>query len=305
MRSHARLVLVALWAGLGVALSAQQVFHASADVVLLNVTVTDAESHFVGSLGREDFQVFEDGVAQDITNFTREPQPIALSLLLDTSTSMERKLPIAQTAAIGFGRRLGPQDVAQVISFDSRADILQTFTHDRVALEAAIRRTQVGGSTALYQAVYMALSELHRVGAATPDELRRQAIVVLTDGEDTSSLIDYDTVMDAAKRSEVAVYSIGLRERSDVPVHGFNEADFVLRSLSQETGGRLYRVDDVAQLPAIYQQVADELGHQYMVGYSSKNMKHNGAWRRVAVRVNRPGASARTKTGYYAPGSPQ
>jgi Ca-activated chloride channel family protein len=279
-----------------------QVFRGGADIVLLNVTVTDGENHFVSRLEKTDFAVLEDGVPQEISNFSRDPQPIALSILLDTSTSMEKKLPIAQEGAAGFVRRLGAKDLAQVISFDTRAQIRQDFTGDHAALEKAIRKTQAGGSTALYIAVYTALDGLKGAAAQSADAIRRQAIVVLSDGEDTSSLIDYDQVMEAAKRSEVSIYTIGLRSKEDTPQHGFNEADFVLRTLAQETGGRVYHVDDAAQLPGIYQQIADELANQYTIGYTSKNAKRDGAWRRVAVKVNRPATSARTKSGYFAPG---
>ncbi len=287
---------------LGAATLTAQVFRGGADVVLLNVTVTDGEGHLVSHLDKTDFQVFEDGVLQEIGNFSRDPQPIALSILLDTSTSMERKLPIAQEAAVGFIRRMGIKDVAQVISFDTRAESGRTSRADRAALEKAIRRTQAGGSTALYVAVYTALDALKGAVAQSADAIRRQSIVVLSDGEDTSSLIDYDQVMEAAKRSEVSIYTIALRSKEDTPPHGFNEADFVLRTMAQETGGRVYHVDDVAQLPGIYQQIADELANQYTIGYTSKNTKRDGAWRRVMVKVNRPTTSARTKSGYFAPG---
>jgi Ca-activated chloride channel family protein len=277
-----------------------QIFKAGTDVVSLNITVTEGEKLIPG-LEQARFAVYEDGVQQEIAYFSRTPQPIALSLLIDTSTSMEHKLAVAQEAAIGFARRLSPTDAAQIIDFDSRHEILQTFTADRTLLEQAIRRTQVGGSTSLYNAIYVALSELKRVRAATPDQLRRQAIVVLSDGEDTSSLIAYEDVLESAKRSETAVYSIGLRSKEDRRQGEFNEAEFVLRSLSQETGGRVFFVSDVSQLPAIYQQIADELANQYSIGYSSKNLKRDGAWRAIVVKIDRPNTSARTKRGYFAP----
>jgi Ca-activated chloride channel family protein len=294
-------VKIALALVLGAATLTAQVFRGGADVVLLNVTVTDGEGHFVSHLNKTDFQVFEDGAVQEIANFSRDAQPIALSILLDTSTSMEKTLPIAQEAAVGFVRRLGPDDVAQVMSFDTHAEIRQDFTKDRAALERAIRKTQAGGSTALYIAVYTALDAL-KGAVAQSDTIRRQSIIVLSDGEDTSSLIDYDQVMEAAKRSEVSIYTIALRSKEDTPPHGFNEADFVLRTMAQATGGRVYHVDDVAQLPGIYQQIADELANQYTIGYTSKNAKRDGAWRRIMVKVNRPTTSARTKSGYFAPG---
>jgi len=218
---------------------------------------------------------------------------------------MEHKLAVAQEAAIGFARRLQPTDAAQIIDFDSRHEILQTFTADRALLEQAIRRTHVGGSTSLYNAIYVALSELKRVRFSTPDQVRRQAIVVLSDGEDTSSLIAYEDVLESAKRSEVAVYAIGLRSKEDRPSRGFNEAEFVLKTLAQETGGQVFFVEDITQLPGIYQRIADELANQYSIGYTSKNLKRDGAWRAIVVKVNRPSTLARTKRGYFAATPPK
>ncbi len=281
-----------------------QIFRAGIDVVSLNVTVTEGDA-LVPGLEQAQFSVYEDGVKQDISFFSRAAQPIALSLLIDTSTSMELKLPVAQQAAIGFANRLTGSDAAQIIDFDSRVEILQTFTADPTLLDAAIRKTQVGGSTSLYNALYVALSELKRVRAASKEEIRRQAIVILSDGEDTSSLINYEDVLESAKRSEVAVYAIGLRSKTDRPTRGFNEAEFVLRTLSQETGGRVFFVEDVGQLPAIYQRIADELANQYTIAYSSKNLKRDGAWRAIVVRVDRPNTAARTKRGYFAPSLPK
>jgi len=281
-----------------------QVFKAGADVVSLNVTVTEGDVLIPG-LEQAMFSVFEDGVQQDIAYFSRTPQPIALSLLIDTSTSMDRKLAVAQEAAIGFARRLQPTDAAQIIDFDSRHEILQAFTSDRNLLEQAIRKTQVGGSTSLYNAIYVALSELKRVRAATPDQVRRQAIVVLSDGEDTTSVIAYEDVLEAAKRSEVAVYAIGLRTKQEREKREYSEAEFVLKTLSGETGGRVFFVEDVTELPSVYQKIADELANQYSIGYTSKNNKRDGAWRAIVVKVNRPNTAARTKRGYFAPTPPK
>jgi Ca-activated chloride channel family protein len=301
--NRAFVIGAALVAGTAAVVSAQ-VFRVGTDVVSLSVTVTEGET-LVPGLDQPLFSVFEDGVQQDISYFSRTPQPIALSLLIDTSTSMEQKLTVAQEAAIGFARRLQPTDAAQVIDFDSRHEILQPFTADRALLEKAIRKTQVGGSTSLYNAIYVALSELKRVRAATTDQVRRQAIVVLSDGEDTTSVISYEDVLDTAKRSEVAVYAIGLRSKQDRDRREYSEAEFVLKTLSAETGGRVFFVEDVAQLPAIYQQIADELANQYSIGYTSKNLKRDGAWRAIVVKVNRPNTAARTKRGYFAPTPPK
>ncbi len=298
-----RLVAGALCVSAALPLSAQ-VFKGGIDVVSLQVTVTEGET-LVSGLDQSAFGVYEDGVQQEISFFSRAAQPIALSLLIDTSTSMETKLPVAQQGAIGFARRLTGSDTAQIIDFDSRVEILQKFTNDPVLLESAISRTQVGGSTSLYNALYVALSELKRVRTTKAEELRRQAIVILSDGEDTSSLIAYEDVLDSAKRADVAVYAIGLRSKNDRPTRGFNEAEFVLRTLSTETGGRLFFVENIGELPAVYQRIADELANQYTIAYTPKNLKRDGAWRAIVVKVERPNTQARTKRGYFAPSIPK
>jgi Ca-activated chloride channel family protein len=276
-------------------------FRSGVELVSLNVTVADAQLRYATDLEQAEFQVFEDGVRQEVTYFNRSNLPIGLALLVDTSASMETRLQIAQEAAAGFAGRLRPQDLAEIIDFDSRVSILQGFTNDTSLLAQAIRRTSAGGSTSLYNAVYIALKELKKIVARDTDDIRRQAIVVLSDGEDTSSLLPFEEVLDLAKRSETAIYSIGLRDSDDGPGRGFKEAEFVLRQLSQETGGRPFFPTEATQLPAIYTQISEELSSQYTVGYTSKNTKRDGAWRRIVVRVNRPNLTARTKQGYFAP----
>jgi Ca-activated chloride channel family protein len=295
--------LLAVPVALGAVLGAQspQIFRAGVELVSLNVTVTDNTGRFITGLNQEDFQVFEDGAKQEITFFTRSQLPIALALLLDTSASMDTKLGTAQEAAIGFAKRLRTQDLASVIDFDSRVVILQPFTNDGAALEKAIRETSAGGSTSLYNATYIALNEMKKLRARSVEEIRRQAIVVLSDGEDTSSLLPFEEVLELAKRSVTGIYAIGLRAKEPRVMSTFNEADFVLKTLSQETGGRAFFPQSVGELDAIYSQIGDELASQYTVGYTSKNPRRNGAWRRIVLRINRPNAIPRTKQGYYAP----
>ena len=285
----------------GAALAAQQIFRAGVELVSLNVTVLDG-THYVTDLAQEDFEVFEDGAKQEITFFAKGRQPIALAILLDTSASMEEKLTVAQEAAIGFASRLREDDAMEVIDFDSQVRILQTFTADHSLLEKAIRQTMPNGSTSLYNAIYISLKELKKIKATSADEIRRHAIVVLSDGDDTSSLVEYDEVLDLAKRSETAIYSIGLRQPT-VGRRDFKEAEFVLRQLSQETGGRAFFPTSAAELPKIYDQISEELSSQYTMAYTSKNTLRNGAWRRVVVRVTKPNLVARTRQGYYGPGS--
>jgi VWFA-related protein len=272
------------------------------DVVSLNVTVVDTTNHYVADLDEKDFSVFEDGVKQDLTFFTRKQQPIAMSLLLDSSASMEDKIATLQVAAVNFVKRLKSNDMAQVIDFDSRVEIRQAFTSNQTELQTAIQQTQAGGSTSLYNAIYIALKELSKVKAGGEEDVRRQALVLFSDGEDTSSLISFDEVLELAKRSEVAIFTIALRG-ADTQSKGFHEAEFVMRQLAQETGGRSFFPTRIDDLNGVYAEIADELASQYTLGYTSKNVKRDGAYRRIVVQVDKQNVMPRTKRGYYAPTS--
>ena len=287
--------------GLIVGLSAQQPsFRAGVDIVSLNVTVTDAATHYITDLEESDFLVFEDGIKQNVTFFSRRQSPIALSLLLDSSASMEEHLPVLQTAASNVVHTLKSNDIAQVIDFDSRVEIRQGFTGNQAELDTAISQLAAGGSTSLHNAIYIALKELRKVRAVNEEDVRRQALIVFSDGEDTSSLVSFDEVLDLAKRSETSIYTIALRG-ADVQAKGFREAEFVMRTLAQETGGRAFFPAKIDDLNGVYTQIADELASQYTLGYTSANPRRDGAWRRIVVQLSRPNVTPRTKKGYYAP----
>jgi Ca-activated chloride channel family protein len=302
-RFRARLASCGLVLAASAAIGAdgQERFRGGVDLVSLNVTVTQG-GRYVTDLELGDFEVYEDGVRQQIGFFSRVQSPIALAVLLDTSASMEGKLETAQEAAVGFARQMRRGDTMEVVEFNGQVTVLQPFTGDVAALERAIRQARVTGSTALYNAIYISLKSLQKARARSADEIRRQAIVVLSDGDDTSSLVAYDEVLNLAKRSETTIYAIGLRQ-NEQQRREFKEAEFVLRQLSQETGGRVFYPTSVAELPKIYEQIAQELASQYSIGYSSSNPARNGAWRRVTVRVSRPDTIGRTRLGYFAPGS--
>lgn len=281
-------------------------FRASVDMVSLSVTVAEAgpgAPRYVTDLAQADFEVYEDGAKQDVTLFNRSNSPIALSLLMDSSASMQDKLETAQEAAVGFARKLRPQDLAEVIDFDSRATITQAFTSDTAKLERAIRMASAGGPTSMYQALYIAMSEFKKLKKTdvSSDDIRRQAVVLLSDGVDTSSLFSFDDILDIVKRSETAVYTIGLRSSEDIASKGFSGADFELRQLAQQTGGRAFFPRQIADLAAVYSEIADELSSQYTLGYTSRNQRRDGTWRRIIVRINRPNTALRTKQGYFAP----
>ena len=275
-------------------------FRTTIDIVSLNVTVIDGANRYIVDLEQPEFSVFEDGVKQDITFFTRRPQPIALSLLLDSSASMEDKLETLQVAAANFVRRLKPNDIAQVIDFDSRVSIRQAFTSNQTELEVAIRQAVSGGSTSLHNAIYISLKELGKIKAQNEEDVRRQALIVFSDGEDTSSLVSFEEVLDLAKRSETSIYTIALRG-TETNTRGFREAEFIMRQLAQETGGRAFFPAKIEDLNGVYAQIADELASQYTIGYTSKNPRNDGAFRRIVVQVARPGLTPRTKRGYHAP----
>jgi Ca-activated chloride channel family protein len=307
-RSPSRRRAAAAWflvvAAGATSLAAQQAFRGGTELVGLTITVHDGNNRLVAGLDEEDFQVFEDNVRQDISNFSRQPQPTALSIVIDTSVSMEPRLGVAQSAAVGFVRRLGANDLAQVLSFDSTTRILIEFTQDKDALERAIRRTEASGSTSLYNALYTSLRALTQIRQERGPDIRRQAIVLLSDGQDTTSVIPYEDVLDLAKRSEVVIYAIALQDKPDGTGRNesaWKENQYVLGQLTASTGGRAFSVTDPTALPAIYAQIADELSNQYTIGYASKSTRRDGAWRRIVVRVTRPNMTARTKAGYFGP----
>jgi Ca-activated chloride channel family protein len=278
------------------------VFRADIELVNVAVTITDAERRYVTGLGEADFQVFEDGRPQDLMLFTHQRLPVSLAILLDTSQSMTLKLPQAQAAAIRLVSALSESDEAQVVQFNERARIIQDFTPEKAALETAIRGTRAAGSTALYNALYIALKDLQTRRRA--EELRRMALVVLSDGEDTSSLISDDQVLTVARTSGIAVYGISLT--SPLPTSATLTRDvglprYFFTTLSRDTGGQAHFLQGVGQLGAIYDQVAEELRSQYNLGYVSNNEKHDGRWRNIQVRLSRPQLQVRHRTGYFAP----
>jgi Ca-activated chloride channel family protein len=294
--------LAAALAGPLLVAAQQPSFRSAIDVVSMNVTVTDSTNRYVTDLTETDFEIFEDGVKQELTLFNRSNLPVALSLLIDTSSSMEDRMSTAQDAAIGFVRKLRPTDMGEVIGFDSRAEVLQKFTNNPGELEQAIRKTVAGGSTSLNNALYISLKGLKKIPVRQEEEIRRQAIVLLSDGEDTSSLVSFDDVLDLARRSETAIYAIGLMEEgAGTQSKGFREATYALRQLATDTGGRAFFPADIKSLASVYGQIYDELSSQYTIGYTSKNPRRDGAWRRLVVRVARPNVQARTKQGYFAP----
>jgi Ca-activated chloride channel homolog len=290
----------------GGAIATGTTFRSATELVALNVTVTDGRQQYLIGLGKDDFAVFEDGKKQDVTFFATTNVPLDLTIMIDTSASMSDKITFVHEAATNFIRTLRKGDRAEIIGFSDRAQVLAPFTGDIPALEAAIDATTPHGSTALYTSLYIAVEDLSRL-ARQQNDVRRQAIVVLTDGEDTSSLLSFDDLMDVAKRAGVALYTISVispfdtKKLDESGTKRFNnESDFALRSLAQETGARSFFPMELKDLNGVYQQIAQELSSQYSIGYMPATYG-DGTFHRLFVRVlHHPDARTRTRSGYYA-----
>ena len=294
---------------IGVAVAAVQVqaqsgtFRASVDLVTLSVTVTGPNGRYISDLEAGDFTILEDGKKQNISIFERANSPLAVSLLIDSSGSMVRQMPLAQRAASEFVARLRTGDLASIVDFDHRVQVLQPFTDDRVALERAIQRVVARGRTSMFNAIYIALRELSALAKPAGDEIRRDVIVVLSDGDDTSSLVTHDHVLDGAKRGQSVIYAIGLGIGDPRMRRGDTPPEYALRSLAHETGGRLFLPKNAEALSRVYNDIAEELASQYVLGYVSANATARPGWRTVSVHVGRPELHARSRPGYYARGA--
>lgn len=304
-RPVAAVLLVLLASGAGLAQAPPRrppTFEAGIEVINLNVSVTDPRNRYVTDLGEKDFAVFEDGIRQELSLFTHENLPISLVLMIDTSASMDEKLKVAQAAAIRFTKTLRPQDLAEVVQFNDRATVLQDFTSDQESLASAILKTEASGPTALHNALYIALKDLGKQKKA--GELRRRAIVLLSDGEDTASLVSDDQVVELARKTEINIYSVSLRPNrpSDRTRLGFSQAAHLLTALAQETGGQVHFPNSLSELDSVYDRIAEELRTQYNLGYVSSNKRRDGKWRRIVVRIpEREDVQIRHKIGYYGP----
>jgi Ca-activated chloride channel homolog len=291
----------------GLAREAEQqapVFRSGAALVSVNVTVTDGRS-LVRGLAADDFLVYEDGVQQDIQFFESSDVPLDLILLIDTSSSMRDRMHVVHDAASGFMRSLRDEDRGAVVTFGDNVQVVQRLTADQAAIDRAIRGTQGHGSTVLHNALYIALKEFARK-AYDGGEVRRQAFAVLSDGQDTASVLSFDDVMDEVRRSGVMIYTINLRSET-VPIprlqRAFEESAFGLRRLARESGGQAFTVDHVGELHEVYAGIAEELASQYSIGYVPSNGEFDGGFRRLVVQVTGgTNLKARTRTGYVAVG---
>jgi Ca-activated chloride channel homolog len=305
-REAANVALITAVVGVPAILSAQKtVFKSGVEMVPLTVTVTDTRGKYVTGLAGNDFEVFEDGVQQDVAFFASDEVPLDVALLVDTSSSMKADLSVVKSAAAGLVAKLRTTDRAIVADVKGSTTIAQELTSDRYSIARAIGGLSAGGETAVYDAVYVILRELERE-RRTAAEVRRQALVVLTDGIDTRSRLAFEDVLDVARRGDVSIYVVALKgamaqtPRSFLP-DAILRSDYALNTVTRESGGRLFVPKTTPDLPGIYTAIAEELFSQYDLGYMPLRAVGDGGFRRVAVRLRpQTNALARTRTGYIA-----
>jgi VWFA-related protein len=293
--------------------TADQTVRVSTEVVNVYAVVKQ-KNRTVSDLKREDFELTEDNVPQQLRYFSRETDtPLTLGILIDTSPSQERVLASEQVEAKNFLREvLRPKDLAFVLHFDFEVELLRDLTNNLALLSRAIDETVIRsapsgplpspfplpsvGGTHLYDAVYLASREMMK------NEVGRKVLILLSDGEDQGSTVKLNTAVEAAHKADVIVYSIAVIDRAFYwgRMAGFS-GDSVLRKLSEETGGRVIEVKRASDTGAAFREVAEELRTQYLLGYTPSNTKHDGSFRKIRVRVRNRDYKIQARRGYYAP----
>jgi Ca-activated chloride channel homolog len=279
-------------------------FTSGVELVPLTVTVTDRAGRYMPDLTAADFAIFEEGRRQAISHFASGDAPIDMGFLLDTSRSMGDNLGLAQKAARGLVQQLRAGDRGAVAGFGSTVSLHQPMTSDLARVDEALRSTQASGNTALYDALYIVLRQYQQERQSFTD-VRRQVVVLLSDGLDTSSHVTFEDVLDLLRRVEATIYVVSLGEDpallKNVPRDRRTfESAHALSTLARESGGRLFTPRTARELPAIYDAIAEELSHQYVIGYLP-SQGADGMFRRISVGVLQPHvAVARTRAGYYA-----
>jgi Ca-activated chloride channel homolog len=267
------------------------VVRVNADLVILNATVLAKDGKFVSGLHREDFQVFEDGQAQKLTTFTAEETPFAAAILLDTSGSMESRMTLGRSAAIRFLDGLRDEDVAAVYTFDTKIEQWRDFSPGR-DLPARVYGLHTRTFTALNDAVVRAADDL----AKCPE--KRRAIVVLSDGGENYSRATADKALDHATQSGATIYAVNMSEPG---VSRDTAAAAILKNLAEKSGGRYVSSPGGQEMRDALAAIAEELGHQYTLGYRPGNHARDGRWRAIQVKLAKPDVAVRTRKGYRAP----
>jgi VWFA-related protein len=266
------------------------------DVVSVTAVVFDKSGKFVRGLGPKDVELFENGVKQDVSYFREassqgdagERVPLSVVLVLDTSGSMAQNMHFLQEAVLNFVYKLDDVDSALVVSFNESVKGSAEFTGDTDRLERFVEGLQAWGGTSLYDAIHYSLGRIK-------DQPGRKALVVFTDGADTTSSMTDREVVDYARAVEATVYTIGFRGSGMMASspRGF------LRKIASETGGQFFAPDKVGELVKVFTEISEELKNHYLLAYAPKHPA-DGSWREITLKVDRPGAEVRVRKGYFA-----
>jgi len=268
------------------------------DMVLVPITVTDPMNRLVTGLEQDDFQVFENNGQQKIRSFASEDAPVSIGIIFDLSGSMTSKLIRARESILQFIKTANPEDEFFVIGFNDRPELIEDFTSSVEDIQARLATVKSGHRTALLDAIYY--------GVAKTKEARheRKALLVVSDGGDNRSRYTEGEVRSQVRESDVEIYSIGIFD----PYAATPEertGPMLLNELCEETGGRMFRVDDLSEMGDIAEKISTELRNQYVIGYTPKNISRDGKWRKVKVKLNPPSGlpplTVHARTGYYAP----
>ena len=269
-----------------------------AEVTRVNMlfSVTDKHGRFVTDLGKDDFEVFENKKPQNILEFTSETDlPLRLAILIDTSNSIRDRFKFQQEAAINFiNSVIRKEDKATVVSFDTAAELVADLTDNTNALENAVRNLRPGGGTALFDAIYFACKE--KLMQDQPMYKFRRAMVVLSDGEDNESRVSRDQALEMAQRADTVVYTISTNS-----THQETDGDKIMRYFAEQTGGVSFFPFQARDLNQSFENIANELRHQYNLFYRPEPLKNDGQFHTVQIRVkDRHNLVVRARRGYYA-----
>src|SRR5579883_2597714 len=266
--------------------------------VSLLFTVSDKKGRFITDLTKDEFEIIENKRPQTIAEFTAESDlPLRLAILIDTSNSIRERFKFQQEAATDFIEKVvrHGRDKAMLVSFDTSAELVSDLTDDTVKLSNAIRDLRPGGGTALYDAIFFACRD--KLMKEEPPEKYRRAMVILSDGEDNQSHYSRDQALEMAQKADVVIYTISTNiTRIDT------DGDKVLRYFSQETGGQAFFPFKASDLAQSFENIENELRHQYIALYRPDPLKADGLYHTVEIKVkNRKDLSIRARHGYYAP----
>ncbi len=275
--------------------------HYDVDLALVNVTVTDPYNRLVTGLEPDNFRVFEDNIEQEVVNFSAEDVPISIGVIFDFSGSMSNKVGKAREAALQFFKTANPQDEFFLVSFNERAELTSAFTNSVEDLQSRMMLTAPKGRTALLDAIYLGLSQMRGAHNA------KRALLILSDGGDNHSRYNESDIKRLVKEADTQLYAIGIfdplgfRNRTPEELGGPS----LLSEVTEMTGGRVFAVEKLDELPDIASKIGMELRNQYVLGYRPSNKAHDARWRKLKIKLRAPKGlpplSVYSKTGYYAP----